>query len=248
MKVKKSKEQRMSNALISFIQKTMKGFLIGIGIFLAIATAGIFAVAVSGTFNTFSSGNVMKSSDINANFASLKTAIEGIPTQKTMRLIYENDITSAQDSITISGLDGNSDLTYFVFTRMVEATTNPDFYIQFNSDTNTANYGLRAISHWQSGGPSSTALNTNTGMYACGHGSSGGSGINILNFQLYAKSGIRRLASYTCGQYLNNSAWQSSFGYSWWTDTASNITSITLKGNIANSIGAGSHIEVWARR
>ena len=233
---------------IKILQDITKGFRIGIGIILALTTAGIFAVAITGTFNTFSSGSVMKSADINANFASLKAAIEGIPTQKSMRLIYETDVTSATTSVNITGLDGNSDLTYFVFTRIVEAGTNPDFYIQFNSDTNTANYGNRSIGHYNYAGPGSSANNTMQGMYACGYGSSGGAGINNLNFQLYAKSGIRRIASYNCGQYTSNATWQSSVGYSWWTDTASNITSITLKGNITNSIGAGSHIEVWARR
>ena len=60
------------------IEPMLKGGLFGIGIVISIATVGLLAVAVTGTFNTFSSGNVMKASDINANFATLKTAIETV--------------------------------------------------------------------------------------------------------------------------------------------------------------------------
>ena len=55
-----------------------KGISIGLGIILTLATSAILAVAVTGTINTFSSGNVVDASQINTNFASLKTAIEGI--------------------------------------------------------------------------------------------------------------------------------------------------------------------------
>ncbi|HNN07214.1 MAG TPA: tail fiber domain-containing protein [Leptospiraceae bacterium] len=55
-----------------------KGISIGLGIILTLATSAVLAVAVTGTINTFSSGNVVDASQINTNFASLKTAIEGI--------------------------------------------------------------------------------------------------------------------------------------------------------------------------
>ena len=60
------------------IQGFKKGISIGLGIILTLATSAILAVAVTGTINTFSSGNVVDASQINTNFASLKTAIEGI--------------------------------------------------------------------------------------------------------------------------------------------------------------------------
>jgi microcystin-dependent protein len=55
-----------------------RGIQIGLGILFTLVTGSIFAVAVNGTFNTFSSGSVLRSSDINANFATLKSAIESI--------------------------------------------------------------------------------------------------------------------------------------------------------------------------
>lgn len=60
------------------IQGIRKGISIGIGILITLATSALIAVAVTGTINTFSSGGVVDASQINTNFASLKTAVEGI--------------------------------------------------------------------------------------------------------------------------------------------------------------------------
>ena len=62
-----------------FKSRLIKNFIGGIAIGLGIMTSGILAVAVSGTFNSFTSGAVIKSSEVNTNFATLKTAIESIP-------------------------------------------------------------------------------------------------------------------------------------------------------------------------
>jgi microcystin-dependent protein len=58
--------------------RLVKNFFAGLAIGVGILTSALFAVAVNGTFNTFSSGSVLRSSDINANFATLKSAIESI--------------------------------------------------------------------------------------------------------------------------------------------------------------------------
>lgn len=50
------------------------------GLFFALGTISLslFAVAVTGTINTFTSGQVIRASDINTNFATLKATIESI--------------------------------------------------------------------------------------------------------------------------------------------------------------------------
>jgi microcystin-dependent protein len=55
-----------------------KGIKIGIGISIGFGFPTLLAVAVTGTFNSFTSGSLIRSSDINTNFATLKSAIEGI--------------------------------------------------------------------------------------------------------------------------------------------------------------------------
>jgi microcystin-dependent protein len=59
-------------------RRLTKNFLAGFAIALGLIGGGLLAVAVTGTFNTFSSGGTIKAADINANFATLKTTIEGI--------------------------------------------------------------------------------------------------------------------------------------------------------------------------
>ena len=59
-------------------QDILKGIRIGFGFFLGIGFSSLFAVAVTGTFNSFTSGSLIRSADINTNFTTLKTAIESI--------------------------------------------------------------------------------------------------------------------------------------------------------------------------
>ncbi len=234
----------------SFAQDLAKGFRIGIGFLLAITTAGIFAVAVSGTFNTFTSGNVMKASDINANFASLKTAIEGIPTQKAMRLIYENDITSTQNSVSITGLDGNTDVEYNIILRISTPVTAFCAYgIQPNGITGSSIYGFQYIG--AGGAPSATAgRNTNELFLNLTTNTIAGQTAYANAFML-AKTGASRVLHTLNVQQL--AAATSTIGDNYyfssvWTDSTTNITSLTLAASSTNCFGAGSHIEVWARR
>lgn len=56
------------------------GFGVGMaGILLFLGASVLLAVTVSGTINSFSSGDLISASTINTNFTSLKTAIEDIP-------------------------------------------------------------------------------------------------------------------------------------------------------------------------
>lgn len=67
------------SAIRSWFLKLFKSFTYGLAAGLGFFTEAILAVSVTGTVNTFTSGQIIKSADINTNFASLKTAIENIP-------------------------------------------------------------------------------------------------------------------------------------------------------------------------
>jgi hypothetical protein len=252
MKGIKILQQKLRNCLMSFLQDITKGFRIGIGIVLALTTAGIFAVAVSGTFNTFSSGSVMKSADINANFASLKTAIEGIPTQKAMRLIYETDVTSATTSVNITGLDGNSDVTYEIVYRIISngGTGANDYFLRLNNDSGNNYTYTQIVSHQ---GLSTTVNQSGNATWnrlplsSTAGGSSSGS-VHLGKSLLYAKSGYTRSLIDTSARQQASGQYFTQVGYSTWTDTGQNITSIQFSSTESNTIGAGSRIEVWARR
>jgi hypothetical protein len=236
---------------IKILQDITKGFRIGIGIILALTTAGIFAVAVTGTFNTFSSGSVMKSADINANFASLKAAIEGIPTEKAMRLIHETEVPTATTSFDITGLNGDSDIEYEIRGRFITPnTSNVGFYSLLNLDATTSNYSVGAlIGNSGNANPYRQLNATDTGLWLCGAVST--SNTSFCNFRtiIYAKSGFTRSSITTSFLYKNSgSSWELGLYGGNYSVTGTNITSMRILSNQTNGIGAGSHIEVWAKR
>jgi hypothetical protein len=250
MKRIKNLKQRISQALMSFAQDLAKGFRIGIGFLLAIGTGGLLAVAVTGTFNTFSSGSVMKASEINANFATLKAAIEGIPTQQSMRLISETDLTSTQNSITVNGLDGNTDLTYLINTRIVSATSGCSYGIRPNNISSGV-YGN--VSNGSNGGGPTNYVARDTSQTFLNIGSNGASAgnTNYSSGILYAKTGFSRmlLQNMSTGMAPSSISVSDTMNRSTvWNDTTTNITSLVFVSDVVNCFASGSHIEVWARR
>jgi hypothetical protein len=88
-----------------FRQYFTKGFGFGAGFIAVLFTAGLLAVAVS-TITTFTTGTPAKASEVNANFAALKTAIEGIPnwTKSGTTAVYSDG------NVTINGRISSSNL------------------------------------------------------------------------------------------------------------------------------------------
>ncbi|MEM7180222.1 MAG: hypothetical protein AAF518_04885 [Spirochaetota bacterium] len=81
--------------MYNILQKIKSGAFIGIGIGIGLCMSYAFAVTV-GTLNTFSSGETVSSSLINANFNTLKTAIESLNTEtqtalQTVAICYTSD-------------------------------------------------------------------------------------------------------------------------------------------------------------
>ena len=236
------------NKIYSVFRSLSSGFRFGIGFVLALFTAGIFAVSVTGTFNTFSSGTLLKSSDINANFATLKAAIEGIPSQPAMRLIYETDVTTATNSITISGLDGNTDIRYHLSFRFVNSSgATCSYYLKPNND-GSASYGWQEISGINASANASRNSGQTFGMGLADASST--ATLAIYEGDLIAKSGTARGLIANRSSQINGDLISNGGGVfnTMWNNTASNITSFTIVANQTNGIGAGSHIEVWARR
>ena len=247
--IKKIKEG-ISQALIWYTQDFAKGIRIAIGFLFTIGTAGLLAVAVTGTFNTFTSGGVMKAADINANFASLKAAIEGIPTQKSLRLIYENDITSATTSVNIPGLDGDSDLTYEIVTRFVSGIAQGGGYsynIRINGDSSSS-YFERQI-YIDNGSSPTKTVGSSTYTTLCGSTMTVAVGdVCFGRATLFAKSGYVRTLIGKGTHHSSSTNWFNHDYSSIYTITGTNVTSLTILSPTANAIGAGSRIEVWARR
>ena len=59
-----------------FLRTLSKGCILGCGIAIGYFGTTLFAVTISGTINTFVAGDLVSASELNTNFASLRTAIE----------------------------------------------------------------------------------------------------------------------------------------------------------------------------
>ena len=68
--------QYRRNKMREYLTRKIYG---GVVFALAIFSTTILAVAISGTIKTWTTGEVLKSADLNTTIASLQTAIQNIP-------------------------------------------------------------------------------------------------------------------------------------------------------------------------
>jgi Chaperone of endosialidase len=184
------------------------------GVVFALAVFGttILAVAISGTITTWTTGQVLKSSDLNTTITSLKTAIEGIPnwtkaangkdayytagnvgigtTSPTSRLDLDGGelrIRSGNTQITYFGQDGNKGY----IEHKGNNTTTENFVIQSSRSGDGTNYTHFIID------PTSgfSFMSTGTGNNSVGIGTASPSQLLTVNGN----------AGNTTGVWVNNS-------------------------------------------
>lgn len=162
--------------------------------------------------------------------------------------IYENTLSSATDTITISNLDGNSDVLYCLKIRAigtgVNAPDNP--FVQLNGDSGS-NYGQQYL------GAGNTTVSVVRFVYSSLGGAScpDTNAISLSEFLIYAKSGYVRTAIMN-GAIINFSsvlAYGIEMRGGSWNNTSDNITSIVFKTwQAGKNYGIGTVIELWAYR
>jgi hypothetical protein len=196
--------------------------------------------------NGFTDGDTLSAAKLNENFQALAAKIDAIE-GKSWRLIYETDVTSATQTVNISNLNGDVDIQYQIRCRFVAGAVSSNFWLRPNGDATAAKYGIQDMYGSSTG--AANASQTTSGLgFEMGAGGTPGH-INSYSGDLYAKSGTQRqlLAIFGTGSagttidYVRTVAGV-------WNDTSSNITSLSIYSSVANGIGAGSHIEIWARR
>ena len=159
----------------------------------------------------------------------------------SMSTIYDSGVlTSAQTSITISGLDGDTDEIYQLIIFGNTGASNNRCSLQFNGDTG-ANYGAQKITGYSTS-KTSARLTSQTKMEI----GTQDSALNELEFEIVdinALTGTNRTATSkgitgTTGTtvYMMNSQ-----GFVW-NNSDDNITSMTISSKVTNGFGADSRI------
>jgi hypothetical protein len=174
-----------------------------------------------------------------------KLNIQGNVLGNCWEKIYENILVSATTSITISGLDGNTDEEYKILVRPINGYNgNCGYYIRPNNDSG-ANYGYQNIyaSNTSVGGGRAGG---NTGFLI--NAADSLNRISLYNAILMAKSGYVRTLMLENVCSVNGTAILFNTFEGWsWNNTADNITSLVIIATQTDGLGIGSVIELWRK-
>lgn len=161
--------------------------------------------------------------------------------ENTWAIVYDSgEISSAQTSITISGLNGNVDEEYVLISRIINGYSGIcGVTLHPNNDTVT-NYGWQYFAGINA--TASAARTTATGIFRVGYATVLNN-ISLSTITLRAKSGFVRttinesiedISGTTVTQVLS---WGNS-----WNNTSDNITSLVILASQTNGLGIGSRI------
>jgi len=158
--------------------------------------------------------------------------------------VYDNYITSATTNLTISNLQGNSDLVYLLIVRHYTVVAgSQEIDLRFNSDAG-AYYNW---THVQGNGTDiTTGSYTGQSHLALTYMTQAGN-VSFCFLWIYAKSGRIRVLNGLSGLDMRGES-DAHVIRNWaglWSNTADEITSINLLGSATNTIGVGSHILLY---
>jgi hypothetical protein len=164
-----------------------------------------------------------------------------------MQTIYETTLTEAATSVTISGLDGNTDILYELECRFVNGYNGNTVYSGLaNNDSTSSNYGRQSLY-----GESSTAgasRSTSAGRIFATYCSALNE-IAMLEGILYVKSGyVRTSLVKEIRSITGTTVYTLQFHGYCWNNTADNITSLVILADQTNGLGIGTYIRLKALR
>ena len=165
--------------------------------------------------------------------------VQGDFTADVMQKVYETTLTASASSVTISGLNGNTDVLYRLSTEFKNDSGLTAYYgTRTNNDSGT-NYGIQYF------GALNTTLDTlSSAVYTelyTGYATTGTQSLGELT--LYAKSGHVRTAIIEHTQSVSGTTvtYVYLMGNSW-NNTTDNITSLVIFSSVAGGIGIGTYI------
>lgn len=168
-------------------------------------------------------------------------------TANTWERIYDEVVSTAKDTITISGLNGDVDNEYKLICSFVDGgATTSDYQLRLNNDTGS-NYGTQTLFGQDTTiGAQRPAAQTRW-FIAGAVGTTVGTKFHN-KLILRAKSGYVRTA---LNEVVREVTGTTVYGYSLngfsWNNIVDNITSLDLASTITNGIGVGSRVTLWRK-
>lgn len=174
-------------------------------------------------------------------FGNLSGLING-----TEQVVFDYEVSgSAVSSISTGNiLNGDEDGEYLLIFRMIGTASNLCGTLYLNNDTNSANYGIRAISSTGSTVANYSPATTTGAYFPTTNVNNGNTGFAIG--RLYAKSGsVRLLNIISAGNISGTTVSQLYTQGSVWTNTVDNLINITLAGlGGSNGLGVGTRFTI----
>jgi len=174
-----------------------------------------------------------------------KLTIKGT-VQKSWQKIYETTLGSSATSVTISSLDGDTDVEYKLVTRLISGGASNGYTLRLNNDSGT-NYGFQRLV----GESTTVSANQYTARDAIyiDESLNNANDVSCSEFLIFAKSGyirpvFRHLAGGITGTTVTTLRGQGAV----WSNTANNLTSLVIASLISSGLGVGSYIALYRRR
>lgn len=158
---------------------------------------------------------------------------------KTWKVAYDSgELAAATSSITINGLDGNSDEEYNLIYRLVNGYAGGlEVTIRPNNDSGSS-YGNQLLYGVNTNNYATRQTNT-----SINESIDGASQITFGTFKIQAKSGQQRTFIGKCARGVaTTTVLVVMLRGDTWTNTADNLTSLVIAANQANGLGIGSRI------
>ena len=157
--------------------------------------------------------------------------------------IYENDVSSATQTVTMSGLTGNTDVIYRVITYAINDDASTAGYDLTFNDDGGSNYGRQTLYATNTTVTASRGARSSIDLSvsAIDQGEA-----NFTDSLMYVKSGYERVGFSKIVNEINGTTVDTIalYGFSY-NDTSTEVTSIEFFSEETSGIGVDSHIELW---
>jgi len=175
----------------------------------------------------------------------LTAAANGSGGSGSLSFVGSTSITgSAASTLTITGLDLNTDKRYLVRAQLKNATTTgANISLFYNSDTTATNYNRESLT---ANGSTITGTRSNDAFISGLDSNAASTGSGNTAFEFWIENNVDGHPSTKATNSRSgnsNILWQM-FVHEWRT-AATNVTAITLSSSVSNSLAIGSTVSIW---